>query len=305
MRLSPEAGPHGAIPLLKQQADGRLKLPLTLRPAFRFPAKPLQDAHVGRGPQVVVAVADHGEHRVPREPILGPVYHHASGGREPGDAVGGAEPDVARAVLLERTDAVARKPFPHGAHGHAIFFEAVDAAAGGPQPQAAFVVFVQASNDLIGEPVAGLIGSELPLGKPAEAGAVRADPQPAAAIRKKPQDAGWRVPVAWAVGAEAPLAVLAQPAGMRADPQRAPGARRQSPDRVVGQAVLGGEYSFHAVFEPVQPVVGAHPDSPGGGLQQDVHGGFPATFKDGSGPAPIEPRQASVGTDPQHAPRIH
>src|SRR5271157_3440007 len=92
---------------------------------------------------------------------------------------------------------------------------------------------------------------------------------------------------------------------MRADPQRAPSAPRQSPDRVVRQPVFGGEYPFHAAFEPVQPVVAANPDSPGGVLQQDVYVGFPGTCKDGSGSAPNQPRQASVGADPQHAPRIH
>ena len=101
------------------------------------------------------------------------------------------------------------------------------------------------------------------------------------------------------------MAVLAQPPGMRADPQRAPGARRQSPDRVVRQSVLGCEYPFRAAFEPVQPVVGAHPHSTRRVLQQDVHVGFPSAREDGGVPAPLEPRQASVAADPQHAPRIH
>src|ERR1019366_5006478 len=148
-----------------------------------------------------------------------------------------------------------RKPFTRGANGHAIFFEALDPAAGGPHPHAAFGVFIEASNDLIRDPVASLIGSELPLGKPDKAGAVRADPQPAIAVWEHCQDAGWRVPVAFVVGPEAPLAILAQPPGMRADPQRPPAPPRQSPDRVVRQPVLGCEYSFHAAFEPVQPVV--------------------------------------------------
>ena len=103
-------------------------------------------------------VADDGPHQVARGSSLGAVYHHASGGPQTGDAVGGAEPDVAGVVLLDGTDAVAWQPFAHGAHGHAILFEAVDAAAGGSHPNAAFGVFVEASNDLVGEPVAGLVG---------------------------------------------------------------------------------------------------------------------------------------------------
>ena len=90
---------------------------------------------------------------------------------------------------------------------------------------------------------------------------------------------------------------------MRADPQRAPGAR-QSPNRIVRQAVLGCEYSLDTALEPVQPVVGANPHSPGGVLEQDVHVGFPATREHRSAPAPLDPRDASVAADPQHAPRI-
>ena len=87
--------------------------------------------------------------------------------------------------------------------------------------------------------------------------------------------------------------------------QRAAGARRQTPDRVVWQPVFGGEYPFRPAFKPVQPVVGANPYSPRGVFQQDVHVRFPTTCKDGGASAPIEPRKASVGPDPQHAPRIH
>ena len=291
--------------MLKQQTDGRPELPHTLRLTFRLPTEPLQDALFGAGPQVVSTVADHRPHQIARQPVLGAVYRGACVGPEAGDAVGGAQPDVSGVVLLDGMDAVARQPFPRGAHGHTMLSEAVDAAAGSAHPQAAFGIFIQASNHLIGEPIAGLIGTELPPGQPGHAGAVGADPQRPVAVRDQRHDAGWRVTVVLAICPEASLAILAHPPGAGADPQRAARAHRQSLDRVVRQPVLSGEYSFHAAFEAVQPVVGAHPDGHRRILQQGVHVGFRAAGEDGGGPAPIQPGQAFVGAHPQDAPRIH
>ena len=299
------SSPHRAIALLKQQTDGALKLPLALCRALRFPAEPSQDALFGSGPNVALAVADNRPHQTARRPVLRAVNRHVSGGAETGDAVGRAQPDISRGILLDRPDRVARQPFPHGAHGHAILFEAVDAAAGGAHPHAPLGVFEQAANGLVRQPVARLVGTEPVLVVAPDAAAVGAHPQRAIAVRKQRHDDGWRKSVAPAVGSEAPLAILRHPAGMRAHPQRTAARRRQTPDRVVRQPVFGGEYPFHSVLEPVQPVIGAHPDSPRGVLQQDVHVGFKSAREEGAAPAVIQPRQASIGPDPQHTPRIH